>query len=171
MAFTSHVGGGVQHRCAEWKTISSHWRRSWGLILGMSLETLGATREETLGATRQAALSRLPHDKRLVSATSCQPVLAEMKLPFSALSLSLFWGKVSYFGAALPRCRQLCLCRQIAQRVHQVPEQRNMAQNIMSKGGTQFELCKRFIQVNPLKTLINNTEIQYSPTRIAERIW
>lgn len=82
------------------------------LILGMSLATLGAnsgaTGEATLGETREAALSRLPHDKRLVSATSCQPVLPEMKLPFSALSLSL-WGKVSYFGAALPRRRQLCL--------------------------------------------------------------
>lgn len=91
------------------------------LILGMSLATLGAaleaTREAALGATLGAALSRLPHDKRLVSATSCQPVLAEMKLPFSALSLSLslplslsvFWAKVSYFGAASPRRRQLCL--------------------------------------------------------------
>lgn len=86
------------------------------LILGMSLATLGATlgaalqatREAALEATREAALSRLPHDKRLVSATSCQPVLAEMKLPFSALSLSppslslcllseseLFWGSLA----------------------------------------------------------------------------
>lgn len=63
------------------------------LILGMSLATLGATLGAALEATREAALSRLPHDKRIVSATSCQPVLAEMKLPFSALSLYLSSGR------------------------------------------------------------------------------
>lgn len=116
MAFASHVGE-VQHRCAEWKTISPHWRRSWGLtwywewewqLWGQLWRQLGrqlwgqlchACRMTNVSSRRHPVSPSLPK-------WSCLLCFVSLPFPFS---LSVFWAKVSYFGAASPRRRQLCL--------------------------------------------------------------